>query len=83
MSVPRQVAVARFARDPKEWPSNWYAYRGQDCSKDCLWDFDPLEHFAQQVRTVDPEATGKPFGTVEGLKAMKDGLQRPAFTPSS
>jgi uncharacterized protein len=25
---------------------------------------------------VDPDATGKPFGTVEGLKAMKDGLQR-------
>ena len=45
-------------------------------AKDCLWDFEPLEHFTEEVRTVDPEATGKPFGTVEGLKAMKDGLQR-------
>ena len=45
-------------------------------AKDCLWDFGPLEHFTEQVQTVDPEATGKPFGTVEGLKAMKDGLQR-------
>ena len=30
----------------------------------------------QKIREVDPQATGKPFGTVEGLKAMKDGLQR-------
>jgi predicted exporter len=45
-------------------------------AKDCLWDFGPLEHFTEQVQKVDPEATGKPFGTVEGLKAMKDGLQR-------
>jgi predicted RND superfamily exporter protein len=40
-----------------------------------LWDFEPLEHFAKQIQTVDPEATGKPFATVEGLKAMKDGFQ--------
>jgi hypothetical protein len=45
-------------------------------ARECLWDFAPLENFTRQIRTVDPEATGKPFGTVEGLKAMKDGLQR-------
>jgi hopanoid biosynthesis associated RND transporter like protein HpnN len=44
-------------------------------AKESLWDFEPLEHFCQQIRTVDEEATGKPFGTVEGLKAMKNGLQ--------
>jgi hopanoid biosynthesis associated RND transporter like protein HpnN len=43
--------------------------------KDCLWDFEPLEHFAAQIQTVDPEATGKPFATVEGLKAMKEGFE--------
>jgi hypothetical protein len=43
-------------------------------AKDCLWDFGPLEHFTQRVRTVDPEATGKPFSTVEGLKALKNGF---------
>src|SRR5262249_23568786 len=48
-------------------------------AKDCLWDFEPLEHFTHQIRTVDAEATGKPFGTVEGLKAMKNGLQRAGF----
>ncbi len=43
--------------------------------KDCLWDFQPLEHFVHQIRSVDPEATGKPFATVEGLRAMKEGFQ--------
>jgi hopanoid biosynthesis associated RND transporter like protein HpnN len=44
--------------------------------KDSLWDFQPLAHFCQRIRTIDANATGKPFGTVEGLKAMKDGLTR-------
>jgi hopanoid biosynthesis associated RND transporter like protein HpnN len=48
-------------------------------AKDCLWDFEPLEHFTRQIATVDPEATGKPFSTVEGLRAMKDGFQRAGF----
>ncbi len=48
-------------------------------AKDCLWDFQPLEHFTQKIREVDPLATGKPFGTVEGLRAMKDGLERAGF----
>src|SRR5207249_469499 len=45
-------------------------------AKDSLWDFEPLEHFTRQIKAIDPEATGKPFGTVEGLKAMKNGLER-------
>lgn len=45
-------------------------------ARDCLWEFEPLEKFCQAVRTVDPDATGKVFGTVEGLKAMKNGLER-------
>jgi predicted RND superfamily exporter protein len=43
--------------------------------KESLWDFEPLEHFAKQIQTVDPEATGKPFATVEGLRAMKEGFE--------
>jgi hopanoid biosynthesis associated RND transporter like protein HpnN len=45
-------------------------------ARNCLWDFAPLEQFTKEVKAVDPEATGKPFGTVEGLKAMKNGLER-------
>lgn len=45
-------------------------------AREDLWNFAPLEHFTNQILEVDPAATGKPFGTVEGLKAMKNGLQR-------
>jgi hypothetical protein len=45
-------------------------------ARDDLWDFEPLEQFTRTIREVDAEATGKPFGTVEGLKAMKNGLER-------
>jgi hopanoid biosynthesis associated RND transporter like protein HpnN len=43
--------------------------------KDCLWDFEPLQHFATRIAEVDSQATGKPFATVEGLQAMKNGFQ--------
>ncbi len=42
--------------------------------KDCLWDYGPLADFCDQVRTVDPESAGKPFNTLEGLRAMKSGF---------
>ena len=35
----------------------------------------PLGNFVEEIRSVDPEATGKPFGTLEGLRAMKHGFQ--------
>lgn len=44
-------------------------------AKECLWDFAPLGEFVRQVQTVDPEATGRPFTTYEGLGAMKSGFQ--------
>jgi hopanoid biosynthesis associated RND transporter like protein HpnN len=44
-------------------------------AKDCLWDHGPLQHFVDRIRAVDPEATGKPFGTLEGLRGMKEGFQ--------
>jgi hopanoid biosynthesis associated RND transporter like protein HpnN len=46
----------------------------QAYAKDGLWDFAPLEHFVSQVRTVDLQATGKPFGTLEGLRGMQRGF---------
>jgi hopanoid biosynthesis associated RND transporter like protein HpnN len=48
-------------------------------AKDCLWEFAPLEDFTKQILTIDPNATGKPFSTVEGLKAMKNGFQWAGF----
>jgi hypothetical protein len=45
-------------------------------AKEDLWNFQPLEDFTKKIHSIDPHATGKPFGTVEGLKAMKNGLIR-------
>jgi hopanoid biosynthesis associated RND transporter like protein HpnN len=50
------------------------AWLVQAYAKDGLWDIGPLEQFVRQARTVDPEATGKPFGTLEGLKGMQRGF---------
>jgi hopanoid biosynthesis associated RND transporter like protein HpnN len=44
-------------------------------AKDCLWEHGPLQNFVDKIRTVDPEATGKPFSTLEGLQSLKDGFQ--------
>jgi hopanoid biosynthesis associated RND transporter like protein HpnN len=41
-------------------------------SRDCLWDYEPLASFVQQICTVDPDATGKPFTTLEGMRAMRN-----------
>jgi hopanoid biosynthesis associated RND transporter like protein HpnN len=43
-------------------------------AKQSLWDYEPLQHFVDEVRTVDAEATGKPFGTLEGLRGMKSSF---------
>jgi predicted RND superfamily exporter protein len=45
-------------------------------ARDDLWDFEPLEQFTKKIQEIDSEATGKPFGTAQGLKAMKNGLER-------
>jgi hopanoid biosynthesis associated RND transporter like protein HpnN len=42
--------------------------------KESLWNFEPLQRFVSQVRSVDSEATGKPFTTLEGLIAMRNGF---------
>src|SRR5262249_49002386 len=44
-------------------------------AKDCLWEQQPLEHFTKVIQKIDPEATGKPFGTLEGLRALESGFQ--------
>jgi hypothetical protein len=59
----------RFVGQSGKWLVQAYA-------RDGLWDIAPLEQFVKQTRTVDPEATGKPFGTLEGLRAMQYGFAR-------
>jgi hopanoid biosynthesis associated RND transporter like protein HpnN len=76
VTKPRPITIADL---PHEFRERYIGQSGkwllQVFAKDCLWDFAPLEHFTHQIQTVDPEATGKPFSTVEGLKAMRNGFQ--------
>lgn len=43
-------------------------------ARDSIWDFEPLKDFVRQAQTVDPQATGKPFATLEGLRGMRNGF---------
>src|SRR5262249_34839665 len=77
VSTPAPITVDELPPSLRERyvsPSGKYLLRV--FARGDLWEYPPLEHFTQRIRTVDPEATGQPFGTVEGLKAMKDGLIR-------
>ncbi len=75
VSVPGHIGLTdlpaalreRFVGATGQWLVQAYA-------KDGLWDIGPLEHFVAKARTVDPEATGKPFGTLEGLRSMQQGF---------
>jgi hopanoid biosynthesis associated RND transporter like protein HpnN len=44
-----------------------------------LWEYPELSRFVASVRTIDAEATGKPFTTLEGLRSMKQGFQWAGF----
>jgi hopanoid biosynthesis associated RND transporter like protein HpnN len=77
----RSVAAAKTI-DMNDLPENLRErYIGQSgtwlveaYAKENLWEMAPLETFVQQIRTVDSEATGKPFGTLEGLQSMQRGF---------
>ncbi len=43
-------------------------------AKEDLWEFENLEKFVAAVKKLDSDATGKPFSTLEGLRAMKNGF---------
>jgi hypothetical protein len=84
VSTPKRIALDDLPaalRERHVSPGGRWLLRvfGKEDAEHSLWDFGPLEHFTEAVRTVDPKATGKPFGTVEGLRAMKDGLMRAGF----
>ncbi len=47
-------------------------------ARDSLWDYEALERFTAVAAAADPEATGKAFRTLEGLRQMKRGFERAA-----
>jgi hopanoid biosynthesis associated RND transporter like protein HpnN len=76
VATPQPIQIADL---PPEFRERHMSPSGQWLlrvfAKDSLWEYAQLRAFVDQIRTVDPEATGKPFGTLEGLKVMKHGFQ--------
>ena len=43
--------------------------------KDQIWDMEPLERFVNEVRSVDPEATGTPLQNYEAARQIKKSYE--------
>lgn len=75
VATPRPITLADL---PPELRERYLGKNGKWLlrvfGKDCLWDYGPLAHFVERIHSVDPDATGKPFSTLEGLRAMKNGF---------
>lgn len=76
VATPAPITVDDF---PEELRARYIGATGKWLvsvfGEESLWEYGPLVHFVKMIRSVDPEATGKPFGTLEGLRAMKSGFQ--------
>jgi hopanoid biosynthesis associated RND transporter like protein HpnN len=76
VSHPAPIALDDMPKDLHErYVSKGGKWLLRVFGKESLWEFDALEKFTAAVQTVDPEATGKPFTTQEGLQAMKLGFE--------
>ncbi|MBS0264969.1 MAG: MMPL family transporter [Planctomycetes bacterium] len=60
--------VDRFVSPKGKWLLQVYP-------KSQIWDIKPLENFINDVRSVDPEATGTPLQTYEASKAIKNSYE--------
>ncbi len=65
---------------PKGFRERYVGRRGEFLVRafaaDSLWEFDKLRAFTEAAATVDQDATGKSFRTLEGLRQMKAGFER-------
>lgn len=76
VSHPQPISLAdlppglrdRYVGKTGKWLVDVYA-------RDCLWELPALVQFVRTVAAIDPQATGKPFVTLEGLRSLKSGFQ--------
>ena len=75
--LPPNLCVERYVGRSGKWLLRVFA-------KDGLWDFGRWSNSPRRCKPSIPEATGKPFGTVEGLmRHERTVCNEPAFTPFS
>ncbi len=75
VSTPQPITLAEL---PPSLSERYVGRHGQWLlrvfARECLWDHGPLRHFCRTIQRVDPQATGKPFATLEGLRSLKSGF---------
>jgi len=78
-SSPQRLTYADI---PPELSSRFVSSEGkwllQVYPKDEIWDAEPLERFVQDVRAVDPEATGTPLQNYEASKQIIESYESAA-----
>jgi hopanoid biosynthesis associated RND transporter like protein HpnN len=76
VSTPAEIALSELPASLRErYVGKTGAWLLQVFAKESLWEYDALARFVEQIHKVDPEATGKPFATLEGLRSMKEGFE--------
>ena len=65
--LPKELR-ARFVSPDGKWLLQIFP-------KDQIWDMEPLERFVNDVRSVDPEATGTPLQNYEAARQIKQRLR--------
>jgi hopanoid biosynthesis associated RND transporter like protein HpnN len=77
VASPQPIALADLPRALRDrYVGSTGKFLVEAYAKGDLWELPQLEHFVNEIRTIDPSATGKPFGTLEGLQAMQNGFIR-------
>ncbi len=76
VTTPKEIALTDLPANLRErYVGKSGAWLLQVFAKESLWEYDALARFVEEIRKIDPEATGKPFATLEGLRCMKEGFQ--------
>jgi hopanoid biosynthesis associated RND transporter like protein HpnN len=75
VSTPALIQVADL---PESLRERYISHTGKWLlcvfAKESLWEYEPLKRFVAEVQGADPEACGRPFSTLAGLGAMRDGF---------
>ena len=77
VSHPKPITVYDLPRGFRErYIGRQGEYLVRAFATESLWEYDRLQSFTDAAVTVDRDATGKAFRTLEGLRQMKAGFER-------
>ncbi len=75
VTTPEPVGIADLPDSLRErYIGKHGEYLVRAFARESLWEYSSLERFVTAVHQVDPNATGKPFSTLAGLRSMREGF---------